>query len=46
MKDIAVVEKATGELEYFIIEENGIVYREYPDGHTEPANEEETAIMQ
>lgn len=46
MRDIAVVDRATGELEYFVIENNGIVYREYPDGHTEPATEEETAIMQ
>lgn len=46
MKDIAVVDKATGELEYFVVKENDVVYREYPDRHTEPASEEETAIMQ
>lgn len=45
MRDIAVVDRKTRELEYFIVEEDGIVCREYPDGHTEPASEEETAIM-
>ena len=46
MKDIAVVDRVTGDLAYFLIVERGTVYREYPDGHTEPANEEETAITQ
>ncbi|CAK7080827.1 MAG: hypothetical protein ENTA_01522 [Enterocloster clostridioformis] len=46
MKDIAVVDKATGELDYFVVKENDVIYREYPDGHMEPANEEETAIIQ
>ncbi|MCQ5143416.1 hypothetical protein [Enterocloster bolteae] len=46
MKDIAVVDRVTGELEYFVVEENGVVYREYPDGHTEPASKEETARSQ
>lgn len=45
MKDVYVVDRATGELEYFVVKGNDNVYREYPDGHTEPASEEETAIM-
>lgn len=45
MKDIAVVDRTTGELEYFVVEENGVVYREYPDGHTEPADDTEHNLM-
>lgn len=45
MRNIAVVDRATGELEYFVVEENGVVYREYPDGRTEPADDAEHNLM-
>lgn len=45
MRDIAVVDRETGDLVYFLIEDKGIVYREYPDGRTEPADDAEHNLM-
>ena len=46
MKEIYVVDHRTGELVYCLENIDGRVIREYPDGRTEKANEEETAMMQ
>ena len=46
MKVIYVADHKTGELMYWLENIDGRVIREYPDGHTEKADEEETALMQ
>ena len=41
MADRYVIDSETGDLLYFLVEQNGSVCREYPDGHFESAEEQE-----
>lgn len=42
---IAVMDRETGNLLYFVQEKNGYAFREYPDGHIEKANKQEQALI-